>query len=263
LNDKAKKVLEYALAIASQNEDWKERELGRIHLVKYAYLADLDFAKKNDGDTFTKANWTFHHFGPWSNEIFLEIDKLRVLSNVVCRSYQWQHDETEGSGVAFRLSGNVEETQQQLEDELPYLIVSSVKRRVREFGRSTPELLHHVYITRPMLTAAPGDRLDFFNSESLKEKPPSAPTALTARRQKKKNLRLREYRNRIQEKLTVKRLGRKPPSVERLEPRYDDVFVDGVRWLDELGGEPIAEEGDLIFDDEYWKSKSRFDPDVS
>jgi hypothetical protein len=43
-------LLKYILAVAGQ-EDYGNREVGPIHLIKYVYLADLAFAEKHGGET--------------------------------------------------------------------------------------------------------------------------------------------------------------------------------------------------------------------
>jgi hypothetical protein len=48
-------VLGYALAVAAQADDWRHRELGPIHLLKYLYLADVAHAKRHGGESFTGA----------------------------------------------------------------------------------------------------------------------------------------------------------------------------------------------------------------
>ena len=72
-HNKIQIILQYILAVASQ-QDWDKRELGPIHLIKYVYLADLEYAKINEGKTFTGIKWQFYNFGPWSLEVFNQID---------------------------------------------------------------------------------------------------------------------------------------------------------------------------------------------
>lgn len=67
-------VLQYALFVAGRSDDRFDRELGPIHLIKYVYLVDLDYAKFNNGQTFTGVDWVFHHFGPWSVDVFQQLD---------------------------------------------------------------------------------------------------------------------------------------------------------------------------------------------
>jgi hypothetical protein len=68
-------LLKYILAAAGQ-EDPGNREVGPIHLIKYVYLADLIFAEKHGGDTYTGASWRFHNFGPWAPEVCSRIDPV-------------------------------------------------------------------------------------------------------------------------------------------------------------------------------------------
>jgi hypothetical protein len=49
---KVDQLLKYILAAAGQ-ADYGNREVGPIHLIKYVYLADLAFAEKHGGETFT------------------------------------------------------------------------------------------------------------------------------------------------------------------------------------------------------------------
>ena len=67
------RLFQYALAIAAQADDFQQRDLGPIHLLKYAYLGDLAHAQRHEGATFTGAVWQFHNFGPWSGEAFSRI----------------------------------------------------------------------------------------------------------------------------------------------------------------------------------------------
>ncbi len=46
-------LLQYALLVAGEQDEFLDRQLGPIHLIKYVYLADLFHAKRNNGVTFT------------------------------------------------------------------------------------------------------------------------------------------------------------------------------------------------------------------
>ena len=59
-------VFQYALSVVSKSEDPLSRKLGPIHLLKYAYLVDVEYARFHRGETFTGIEWKFHDFGPWS-----------------------------------------------------------------------------------------------------------------------------------------------------------------------------------------------------
>jgi len=62
-------LIQYAILIAGQEDDYLDRQLGPIHLIKYVYLADLAQAERNCGETFTGIAWQFYKFGPWSQAV--------------------------------------------------------------------------------------------------------------------------------------------------------------------------------------------------
>jgi hypothetical protein len=58
--------------------------------------------------------------------------------------------------------------------------------------------------------------------------------------------------------MRVTRGGEADPS-----PRYDEVFREGVDWLDRLAGEDVPSvSGELAIADDVWKSDARREPDV-
>jgi hypothetical protein len=64
--NKIGQLLKYILAAAGQ-EDYGNREVGPIHLIKYVYLADLAFAEKYSGETFTGIPGRSELIAGWSN----------------------------------------------------------------------------------------------------------------------------------------------------------------------------------------------------
>jgi hypothetical protein len=52
---------------------------------------------------------------------------------------------------------------------------------------------------------------------------------------------MKALRDQIQAKLAEKKLMRQQIKVSK-PPRYDDVFFEGVKWLDSLAGAPIEEQ---------------------
>ena len=74
-NDRVDLVLQYVLAAAGER-DGGEREVTATQLVKYAYLADVAHAERNDGATFTAAPWTFTGQGPQAPELEARIAPL-------------------------------------------------------------------------------------------------------------------------------------------------------------------------------------------
>ncbi|MGA3085722.1 MAG: hypothetical protein ABSE95_13150 [Thermodesulfobacteriota bacterium] len=258
-------LLKYILAAAGQ-EDYGNREVGPIHLVKYVYLADLAFAEKHGGETFTGTPWRFHHFGPWSPDVFNRIGPIVQAVGAQERSISTPKLEED----ITRFSLVDEDLFEQLERELPLILTINVKRLIHLFGDDTTSLLHHVYRTRPMLEAAPEEFLTFkvetLEEESQSEVLSKASDVMTLYQtssKKKRKADMNNLKEKIQAKLTEKKL-QKQQIVMSKPPRYDDVFFEGVKWLDSLAGEPIQEqEGEISFSEDIWKSPARMVPDVS
>ena len=216
-------LLKYALAVAGQEEPGN-RELGAIHLVKYVYLADLAYADRHGGDTFTAAAWRFHKFGPWSTDVYTRI--APVVAAVGAQERRCSNPRYEDEAVRWFVD---EETlADSLERELPLEVTSAIKRAIRQFGSDTTSLLHEVYRTHPMLHAAPGDMLHFEPAERVAEPQVDAyqaPSPTAAKQMRTRKAALRALRERVQRRLasprTAKTISPSPP------PRYDDVYAEG------------------------------------
>jgi hypothetical protein len=258
-------LLKYILAAAGQ-EDLGNREVGTIHLIKYIYLADLAFAEKHGGVTFTGTPWRFHHFGPWSPEVFNRIEP--VVSEVGADVRSISSPNLEEDITRFSLTDG--DLFEQLERELPQILTLTIKRLIHSFGDDTTSLLHHVYRTRPMLEAAPGEFLSFkiemFEEEDHPEGLSKVSDVVELYRTpstKKRKTNMKALKEQIQNKLAEKKLQRQQIKYSE-PPRYDDVFFEGVKWLDSLTGDPVQEqEGEISFSEDIWKSPARMVPDVS
>ena len=281
-------VLQFALAAAAQEDEARNRELGPIHLIKYAYLADLAYAEGHGGDVFTGIPWRFYHFGPWAQEIFERVEPAVAAVGAERRTFT--SAKYEGEGIRYSLTDEAL-LNRVISRQLPWEVASSIKREVHEHGSDTYGLLNRVYTTKPMLRAAPGEYLDF--RPEPEERPPTADPggawaeALTMasplarapltetleppiasrdtsaswkdrRTRKEGSARLRdEVRRRLEARLS------RPVAPVR-PPRYDAIFFDGVKWLDQQTGEttePFA--GEAVFSPDIWKSRGRSDPDGS
>jgi len=257
-------VIRYALAIAAENDDWFERHLGPIHLLKYVYLADLAYAESHGGDTYTAAHWRFHHFGPWAVEVFERIELAAIAFGAQIErigSSQFEND-----FVRYRLDPrDAADRLSEIERILPAEVRSRVSRAVREFGNDTQRLLSFVYRTRPMLRAAPGENLDFYAVVAEVVPQPgrvAEPEAqYTKKAEKRRKTALDELRSRIQQRLR-ERLGRVTVAANPA-PRYDEVFAEGQRQLEELAGEALAEgEIEGRFSDDIWHSRGRAETEL-
>lgn len=239
----------YALAAAAQ-EDPGFQELGPIHLLKYVYLGDLAYAEVHDGQTFTGAPWRFHHFGPWSPEVFQRLEPAMEKMGAVVRSFPSSFREEDAK--RWRLTDPAE--LERLEGRVPGEAARSIRQAVRRFGSDTTSLLHYVYQTAPMLQAAPGEGLVFEARQTLpqQESAEVEPEALP----KLSRTRLKKLQARVREMFREKK--KNEAGVPDSPPRYDDVFEAGTRWLDGLAGEDLAPaQGQLRFSREVWKSRGR------
>lgn len=248
-------LIEYALCVAGEEDDWASRELGSIHLLKYVYIGDLEYAKRNDGRTFTEARWQFYHYGPWCGDVYSRIGPVVRNAEAVVKTYSSKYDkDTE------RYFLRNPELLQSIEHQLPLGVVLAIKRAVHRFSNDTTKLLHYVYQTPPMLNAAPREPLNFqsaivTNHES-EEAPAPPPPEMSAKEQKRQRAQLENKRARFAER--VNRIREKESAAVKREPRYDEVFFDGIEWLDSLAGRPIEPiEGEVLFDESVWHSEHR------
>ena len=253
-------ILQYSLLCARQNEDRWDWEIGPIHLIKYAYLADLAYAQRHEGATFTGVDWSFHNFGPWSVAVHQEIPVALNAIGALMQEfpsdygdedyYRWSYPDDDSNSL-FEKIGNM----------VPPSVEFYLQKMVRKFGKDTPDLLDYVYNTPPMRSAAPGESLDFseFVEDKLETvKEPFAPalSLLSAKKKKKLKTRLEEIRAAKKENGCVAREKRLVPS--QMEPIDETVWQKGIDWLDSLAG-PSLPQGrhEVEFDDSVWKSSVR------
>ncbi|MBW1692462.1 MAG: hypothetical protein JRJ70_17335 [Deltaproteobacteria bacterium] len=248
-------LLTYIIAAAGQ-EDPGNRELGSIHLVKYVYLADLAYSQSHEGSIYTNAPWKFHHFGPWSTEVYARIE--HVVRKIDASEKRISSPKYEDDFFRWKLVDD--ELFEELDRQLPFEITLAIKKAVHEFGDDTSALLHYVYATDPMLKAAPGENLSFKFSREYEEDTKETQTSTKPQRLSKTE------RKRLKEKMEAmlsEKLAKKKKPFAYTPPRYDQVFFEGQKWLDEIAGEPIeSQQGQLSFSKEIWKSPSRTESDV-
>jgi len=253
-------LLQYIVAVAAEQDEFRDRELGPIHLLKYVYLADVAFAERNQGSTYTGTRWQFHHFGPWSVEVLnriepalhsIGVEPKRIPSRFTDDAVRYGLHPSDAARVRARG-----------DRELPSTVQFSLSRAIHEFGSDTASLLRAVYLTPPMLNAAPEEKLDFVTA--VRERPAEyvalADTSTSKSQQKLRQRRLAEIRAEVQARLMSVKEGL---GATQQAPRYDEVFSEGVKWLDRLAGEAVPErEGRLSVADDVWKSETRRDPEI-
>ena len=171
-------LLQYALAVASEEDDFKNQRLGAIHLIKYVYLADLAYAPS------------------------YPIQNLALKIDIIPRN--------------------------------------AIKKWVHQFGADTESLLAHVYLTQPLLTAAPGENLNFGQVKIPEEKKENTGSNCREFSSNRKNTKiLVQIKQQIQAKLAFKKAQKKHCANSFVAPRYDTVFFRGQEWLDSHEGNAI------------------------
>jgi len=146
-------LVQYLTMLATQ----RSAALTPLRLVKFLYLADLYYARENDGRTLTGWPWAFVHYGPYCAEAMEAIEASEKRGLITALPYESKYDGEEHR--VYRWSGEGESS---LEDELPIYVSSPLKGAIRRWADDSARLLDHVYFeTEPMLTAKPRQRLDF------------------------------------------------------------------------------------------------------
>lgn len=270
-------IIQYALLLAGEEDEHFDRQLGPIHLIKYVFLADLAHARRCTGKSFTGATWRFHKFGPWDAAVYERIDP--ATQAIHAEKLKFESNYGDEDWVRYRLRDT--EKLKELERAIPSAITLRLSREVHKFLGDTPSLLDYVYKTEPMLSAAPEEILDLslvaepkrddepylqvrFRRATAVTPPPVEESASPLRMgllSNKKKKRFHERVRKLHEKQVVK-----PKLINPVKaPRYDDVYKQGVAWLEEIAGSPQLESGELTveFSDDVWKSATRKGGDVS
>jgi hypothetical protein len=253
-------LIAFILAASGRDEEWMRRSLGMIHLIKYAYLADL-FESEAGHTSFTGANWTFFHFGPWDAGLLerIEASLYRLGAEQIEVASKYGDDRR-----LWRWSRDLE-PYEEIRERLPRTIRVRLPRDIHDFANDTASLLDRVYKTKPMLYAAPREALSFvaeprpavYEAVRPATDEEEGPQQSARKRQKK----LQRAKAALAERLKAWREERgEEAATFKVEPapRYDDVFSAGAEWLDSLAGEPLApSDGVLAVDDGVWHSLAR------
>lgn len=258
--DRTKNLFQFILAFAGQADDYYHRRLRPIHLLKYAYLADLAFAKRNNGQTFTGITWKFHHFGPWSFEAYQQIDPAMGAIRAESRIIENLYDDKER--IEWWWDGEDSEIDD-LRRALPPAVVYSLQQHIKQFGGyATYDLLHYVYSTEPMLKAAPEDTLVFPAVTAPAPPQKIEPPSISAKQRKLRRARIAEAKTSLQEKLS-RMIAKNSQSRKFTQPVYDEVFFQGMACIEAMATSDLPE-GDytLEIDPSIWKSGCRDNHDL-
>lgn len=254
-------LLQYILSVAGQEDYAADRDLGPIHLIKYVYLADLAFARRNQGATFTGISWKFYKFGPWSQEVNARLNPALEAIGAEKKIFPSDYGDRD-EWVRWAVLDN--QLAESIEGRIPAAITSPLRRYIHRFNKDTAALLHYVYTTKPMLAAAPNEYLDF--SLEIPENTSKVLSEIKSISAQPSNKRLKRFEQNM--KVLQERV--KDGTTKRLElinpvkaPRFDDIYNEGIAWLNDLAGEKLST-GELIaeFSPEVWKSVARKGEDV-
>jgi hypothetical protein len=247
-------VLRYALAVAGRNDDPLCRQLGPIHLLKYAYLVDLEYARHHGGETFTGTEWQFYKFGPWSVVAHALI--ATALSTAGIQERRIPIGYSDGDFLRWSMDREIAMSRD-VGADLPLEVRSTLDGFVHKYGSDTSSLLHHVYATPPILRATPGERLEF--SPAPMKKPetaePFVPLMDRLSRNQKKDFAARMSKLQAAFDVRSTGLGRRTLVVRE---RLDSEFAETAAWVNSLAG-PTFPTGEtrVEFDDAVWRSETR------
>ena len=255
-------IIKLCLAAAAQR-DLGERELGPIHLIKYVYLADLLYSQRHDGETYTGTPWIFYHFGPYSIEVLNRVEP--VAHELGANEKRQPSQYKDGEWVRWCIDDEL--LFEELERGLPLEIAVGLPGIVKQFGGDTYTLLNHVYLTDPILRAAPNEPLDFTppqkeeDATTCSDEALSTPPKLSVKKRKMWEAKRQTLRDRIKAK--AQEIDKHKEQKTSNPPIYDDVYLEGIQWLDSLAGQPVQEtSGSLVVDESVWKSRARGERDV-
>lgn len=260
--EKIDRIIQLIITIAGEEDDKYDRELGAIHIVKYLYLADLEYAKNNNGNIFTGIPWRFYHFGHWCEIAFeriepalAKIDAEKRVINSRMRDDFTRWSLPENQDLYYSLARNI-----------PHEIVSSLKYYIHKFTNDTESLLHFIYNTEPMLKARPNEQLSFDSTKGIDDVKVIAqsdilPNKLSKQNQKKRKQLLADLKQKMQDHIS-KRSRSYSKAFD--PPIYDDIFFQGLETFEKIIGDQLEpSEGIVNFSDDIWKSEARYDPDLS
>ena len=259
---KIDQIIQYSLLAAGDKDNSYDRQLGPIHLIKYVYLADLSYARSNNGNSYTGINWQFYKFGPWSQTVNSRIEPALLAIHANKSQFPSDYEDKE-DWVRWELRNDSLLNEKQR--ALPPVITRNLRQDIRTFGKDTPSLLDYVYKTKPMLSAAPNEYLDL--SLVIEDKPLKSEDQQSLRMDSLSNKKKKEFSQKMADlrKQHQQRKSTKPKLINPVKnPRYDKVYEEGVAWLESLSGDQFsAGEFSAEFSGEVWKSSTRKGNDVS
>jgi hypothetical protein len=247
-------VYRYALTVAACEDDPCCRQLGPIHLLKYAYLVDVEHARYHGGETFTGIEWVFHSFGPWSTAAHALIASAMSAASI----QESRNPSSYSDGDFLRWSMDSQHAaDRNMGAELPLEVRGTLDSLVHKYGSDTSTLLHYVYATPPMLRAAPGEPLVFActPAEDVEQAEPHVPLMDRLSKRQKKDFAARMSELRASFEARRSSIRRRELAVRE---RADSDFAETAAWVNSLAGPAFpAGETRVEFADSVWRSETR------
>jgi len=198
----------------------KEMKLSRVRLVKFIYLADLYWARENNGETLTGWQWKFVHYGPFCSESLAYIERAHHDGLIGKDSYESKF--TDDDYFVYWCKEN----RTDIERKLPIYLTSPLHEAISKWGDDTFGLLDYVYFeTEPMLEAKKGDLLDFSKARKPEKPEPIEMIKLSPKQVAKGK--------EIIERLKTKYKKGLESQTRAPKPIYDEVYRKGAKLLDE------------------------------
>lgn len=217
----------------------RQTKLTTVRLVKFLYLADVEWARENNGVTLTGWPWRFVHYGPFCGESLHAIEKTYAAGLIKKDSYESKF--TDGD---YYLYWSDEEAEAQ---RLPSYLRAELNEAISRWGDDTYGLLDYVYFeTEPMLDARKGDLLDFSKAIKLEKPKEIIMLKLSPERIAKGKEIIERLKNKYKKEMASRSSGR--------QPIYDETYHQATEFLNEqdLEGELSGEATISIIEiDEY------------
>jgi hypothetical protein len=165
-------LIRYIVWYATQ----RDMRLTTIRLVKFLYLADLYYARVNNGRTLTAFPWAFIYYGPYCSAAMQAIESAVDLGFISKQTYDSKYPDANDYSIFTSWDSEAE----QIESNLPPSVRSSLQTAINKFGDDTAALLDYVYFsTEPMIgNVKKGDKLDFSSATPMHPSPPVKPKPL-------------------------------------------------------------------------------------
>lgn len=157
VQDTKYKTADAVVAILLEAKQVGVYKLTRTALTKYLYLLDYWVAKENGGKPYFGVTWRFHHYGPYSDSLALDLDwaSSQPAINKVDVSRQ-EKDFTLYSLSSYAKNKTLEML------GVSYDVRQNLALALKAFSGDLTGLLNFVYFkTEPMEQANPGDVISF------------------------------------------------------------------------------------------------------